>query len=150
MARDGSGLGKFIAGAAIGVGLGVLFAPKSGEETRKELKEKFEELVQKVKEIDMNDVRDSFLKKIDEIKAQLADLDREKVLEIAKDKAEAIKIKLDELVTAAKEKATPVIQKSVSDLRDKTIEVLKNTTKKLEAAKKEDKVAKIENSKKEK
>ena len=104
MARDGSGLGKFIAGAAIGVGLGVLFAPKSGEETRKELKEKFEELVQKVKEIDMNDVRDSFLKKIDEIKAQLADLDREKVLEIAKDKAEAIKIKLDELVTAAKEK----------------------------------------------
>ena len=32
-----SGLGKFLAGAAIGVGLGILFAPKSGAETRKEL-----------------------------------------------------------------------------------------------------------------
>jgi gas vesicle protein len=150
MAREGRGFGKFIAGAAIGVGLGVLFAPKSGEETRKELKAKFDELVQKVKELDMNEVRDSFLKKIDNIKAELADLDKEKVLEIAKEKAEAIKMKLDELVTEAKEKATPVIQKSVSGLRDKTIEVLKNTTKKLEVAKKEEKQAKIENVKKEK
>ena len=38
MSRRG-GLGKFLAGAAIGVGLGILFAPKSGAETRKELKE---------------------------------------------------------------------------------------------------------------
>ena len=150
MAREGRGFGKFIAGAAIGVGLGVLFAPKSGEETRKELKEKFEELVQKVKELDMNEVRDAFLKKIDNIKAELADLDKEKVLEIAKEKAEAIKTKLDELAKDAKEKATPVIQKSVNGLRDKTIEVLKNTTKKLEASKKEEKQAKIENVKKEK
>lgn len=150
MAREGRGFGKFIAGAAIGVGLGVLFAPKSGEETRKELKEKFEELIQKVKELDMNEVRDAFLKKIDDIKAELADLDKEKVLEIAKEKAEAIKEKIDELATDAKEKATPVIQKSVSGLRDKTIEVLKNTTKKLEAAKKEEKQAKLENVKKEK
>ena len=150
MAREGSGIGKFIAGAAIGVGLGVLFAPKSGEETRKELKEKFDDLVQKVKELDMNEVRDSFLKKINEIKAELADLDREKVVQFAKEKAEAIREKLDELVADAKEKATPVVQKSVNDLRNKAIEVLKNTTKKLENSKKEEKVAKIENVKKEK
>ena len=31
-----SGFGKFLAGAAIGAGLGVLFAPKSGKETRKD------------------------------------------------------------------------------------------------------------------
>lgn len=42
-----SGLGKFIAGAAIGAGLGILFAPKKGSETRKELKEKMDELVNK-------------------------------------------------------------------------------------------------------
>ena len=35
-----SGLGKFIAGAAIGAGLGLLFAPDSGEKTRKVLKRK--------------------------------------------------------------------------------------------------------------
>lgn len=150
MAREGSGFGKFIAGAAIGVGLGILFAPKSGEETRKELKEKFDELVQKVKELDMNEVRDSILNKINDIKAELAELDREKVVEIAKEKAEEIRIKLDELVSLAKEKTTPIVEKSVNDLRNKTIEVLKNTTKKLEDAKKEEKVAKIENTKKEK
>ena len=40
----GRGTGKFVAGvavgAAVGAGLGVLFAPKSGKETREELKQK--------------------------------------------------------------------------------------------------------------
>ena len=44
------GIGTFVAGAALGVGLGLLFAPKSGAETRKELKEKMDELLQKIKE----------------------------------------------------------------------------------------------------
>ena len=34
------GIGKFIAGAAVGAGLGILFAPKKGEDTRKVLKKK--------------------------------------------------------------------------------------------------------------
>jgi len=32
------GLGKFLAGAAIGAGLGVLLAPEKGEKTRKKSK----------------------------------------------------------------------------------------------------------------
>ena len=51
---------------------------------------------------------------------------------------------MDELVEEAKEKATPVIQKTVDELRLKTIEVLKDTVKKLEepkASKKEPKKA---------
>ena len=44
MSRErGSGIGKFVLGAAIGAGLGILFAPKKGSETRAELKAKFEE-----------------------------------------------------------------------------------------------------------
>ena len=31
-----SGVGKFILGALVGAGLGVLFAPKAGSETRKD------------------------------------------------------------------------------------------------------------------
>ena len=34
------GFGKFVCGAAIGAGLGLLFAPKSGKETREDLKKK--------------------------------------------------------------------------------------------------------------
>ena len=47
-----SGLGKFIAGVAIGTGIGVLFAPKKGSETRAELKEKMQELYKKAKELE--------------------------------------------------------------------------------------------------
>lgn len=130
--RKSGGFGKFLAGAAIGVGLGVLFAPKSGKETRKELKEKFDEIVKKIKEIDMDDVRESFLNKVEEIKAELADLDKEKVASIAKEKATAIKNKIDELIQEAKEKATPVVEKALEDLKSKTIEVLKNTVDTLE------------------
>ena len=42
------GLGKFVAGAAVGAGLGILFAPKKGTEIRKELKEKIDDLLDKL------------------------------------------------------------------------------------------------------
>lgn len=133
--KNGSGFGKFLAGAAIGVGLGVLFAPKAGSETRKELKQKFDELVKKVKEIDIAEVKENFLNKIEDIKQELADLDKEKVISIARDRAEVIGKKVDELVIEAKEKATPVVQKTVEDLKAKTVVVLKETIKKLEEPK---------------
>ena len=87
MSKKKSGLGKFLAGAAIGAGLGVLFAPKKGSETRKELKQKFDELLAKAKEIDIDEVKETIENKIEEIKAELEDLDKEKVLKIAKKKA---------------------------------------------------------------
>ena len=123
MSKKG-GLGKFLAGAAIGVGLGILFAPKTGSETRKELKEKMDELVKKVKELDVQEVKDGFLKKIDELKEELADLDKEKVISIAREKAEVIKNKVDEIYGEAKEKATPVVQKAVEDLKAKWADLI--------------------------
>ena len=64
------GFGKFLAGVAIGAGLGVLFAPNSGEKTRAELKKKFDELLQRAREVDMNEVRDNIEQKIAEIKKE--------------------------------------------------------------------------------
>ena len=77
MSRKG-GLGKLIAGIGIGAGLGLLLAPKSGEETRKALKKKINEFVDEAKKVDMNEVKDEFLNKVDQIKLELEDLDKEK------------------------------------------------------------------------
>ena len=130
------GWGKFLAGAAIGAGLGILFAPKKGSETRRELKEKLDELANKVKGIDMDDVKESIELKIEEIKMELADLDKEKVLKIAKEKGNALKKKSEELVNLAIEKGTPVLQKAAEEVREKTIAVVKEV---LNKKKKKDK-----------
>ncbi len=127
-----SGLGKLLAGIAVGAGLGILFAPKSGEETRKALKAKLDEFVKQVKEIDIDEVKEEFDKKVAEIREELADLDREKVLDIAKEKGNQLKKKAEELVELAKEKGTPVLRKTAEDVLDNVIKVSKNAKKKLE------------------
>lgn len=129
--KDKSGFGKFLAGAAIGVGLGVLFAPKSGKETRKELKDKLDALVEQAKNIDVAEVRKEITRKVEEIKMELVDLDKEKVAEIAKEKLEELKVKAQDLVEVAKEKGTPALKKAANDVLDTIIKISKNTKKKL-------------------
>ena len=75
MSKKKSGFGKFILGGAIGGALGLLFAPKKGSETRRELRVKLDELWCKAKEVDVDDVKAMFQKKVDEIKDLLEDLD---------------------------------------------------------------------------
>ena len=127
-----SGLGKFLAGAAIGAGLGILFAPKKGSETRAELKAKIEDLVKQIKKIDLEEVKEEFEVKLENLKAELADLDKEKVLEIAKKKAVELKEKAQELVQLAVEKGTPILRDMAEEVRLKTIDVTKDVLKKLE------------------
>ena len=129
--KKGKGLGKFLLGAGIGATLGILFAPKPGKETRKDLKKKLDELVEKVKKIDKKELVAELQNKIEEIKEELANLDKEKVLEIAKDKALEIKIKAEELYEIAKEKATPVIEAAADEVRKKALAVVKDIEKKL-------------------
>ena len=107
MSKKG-GLGKFIAGAALGAGLGLLFAPDSGENTRKVLKRKLEDLVNKAKEVDLDEVKDELLYKVETLQAELATLDKEKVQKIALEKAEVIKTNAEDLSKYAFEKGTPV------------------------------------------
>ncbi len=133
------GIGKFIAGAAVGAGLGILFAPRKGSETRAALKAKMNELVAQIKNIDMEDVKEEFNKKVEEIKAGLADLDKEKVLEIAKEKALQLKDKAQELVDLAIDKGTPVLRDAAEEVRLKAIDVTKEVLKKLEKEEEEKK-----------
>jgi len=126
------GIGKLLAGVAIGAGLGVLFAPKKGSETRKELKEKIDELVKKAKDLDKDEIKEKIQNKINEIEVEIKDLDKEKVLKIAKEKAEIIKKKTSDLVKYAKDKGTPILESAAESVREKAIEVTKEVLNKLE------------------
>ena len=95
------GFGKFIAGALVGGALGVLFAPKKGSETRKALSNKLKEFVEKVKEIDVEEVKDAFFEKVENIEKELKDLDKEKALKIAKKKAKDLKKLSEDLLEYA-------------------------------------------------
>ena len=92
----------------------------------------FDEVLEQVKSIKAEDVKESIVKKVNELQKELKDLDKEKALKIAKQKATKIQKKADELYKLAVEKGTPVIEKSVSELKQATADVLKKIVAKLE------------------
>lgn len=128
------GLGKFVLGAGIGAGIALLFSTKKGEELRKDLKEKLDNLLVKAKDIDVKEVTEEFNKKVTKLKNELSDLDKEKALDIAKEKAEDLKVKVQELYDFAKEKGTPAITNIAKDVKKSTLSVIREVLNKLENA----------------
>ena len=122
----------FLWGEALGIGAGMLLAPKKGSETRRELKAKLDEMLAKLKDVDYDEVRENIEVKIYQIKNELRDLDKEKAIDIAKKKVAELQKMSSELVDYAVEKGTPVLQKSADAIREKVIKVSKEVIEKLE------------------
>jgi gas vesicle protein len=59
---------KFLTGVAIGVGLGVLFAPKRGEEMRSELGERVSEMSDRARQT-VEDVKDRVSRGVERFKS---------------------------------------------------------------------------------
>ena len=52
-------IGKILAGIGVGIGIGMLIAPDKGSETRKKLKKKLNDMYESVKNIDIDEVKES-------------------------------------------------------------------------------------------
>lgn len=131
-----SGMGKFLLGAGIGAGLALLFAPQEGSKTRKELKDKLAVLYEKAKEIDVEDVKADVLQRVEELRMQVKDLDKEKALDIAKSQAKKIEKKANELYDIAKEKSAPVVEKAAKEVKETALKAAKEVVNKLETEEK--------------
>ena len=131
-----NGFAKFLGGLAIGAGIGVLLAPDKGENTRKLLLKKTDELVKKIKSIDVEEVKDELLYKVETLQAELANLDKEKAKEIVLKKAQSIKAKAEDLYKYAIEKGTPVVEKAADDVRRQALKVVKDVEQNLDEGKK--------------
>lgn len=131
MSKKRRGIGSLIFGATIGVAAGVLLAPKSGKETRQDLKNKIDELVEKIKKIDPAEVREDLSERVEDLREELTNLDKEKVLEIAREKAEDIKAKAAEIVEVAKEKGSEEVANAAEEVRKKALAFTKSIEKKL-------------------
>ena len=127
-----NGFGKFLLGAGVGATLGMLLTKKTGKENRDQLKKKVDELIVKVKAVDVDEVKENIETKLNKIMEEISELDKEKALKIAKKKAEQIKVKSEELVEYVIEKGTPVLEKSACLVKEKAIAVTKEVLKKLE------------------
>ena len=135
------GVGGLVTGLLVGAGLGMLFAPKKGSELRKDLTDKCNDLWNKAKDIDADDVKAEIDKKLKKLQKELKDLDKEKVLSIAKKKGEEIKTQAEDLYKLAVEKGTPVLENAADNVRTKTIDVLNDIVTKLEKTEKTKKKA---------
>ena len=132
MSKKSNGFGKFLAGAAIGAGLGVLFAPKKGSETREELKNNIDSLINKAKDLDKEEVRAELESKLYEIKDAIDNLDKETVMAVAKKQVRKIQDMTAELVAYTKEVGTPVLEEAANKVKDACLDTANKVVENLE------------------
>ncbi len=111
---------SFFTGALVGVGLGILLAPKEGNEIQDDLKKTFSLLVDTIKNVDVEETKANFLKKVKEIRDELSTIDTVTAREAALEKVALIEDKCTELIVAAQEQELPVVQKAATKILENT------------------------------
>jgi len=98
----GSGLGWFVVGAVLGAGLALLFAPASGEETRRRLRREAGKLKDRAEDViddlsyEYDRVREDVEEKVDEVKEKVTGAARSLVDE-ARSRKTSVSAARDEL-----------------------------------------------------
>ena len=132
MSKKNNGWKKFLAGAAVGAGLGILFAPKKGSETRQELKCSFDAFMIKVKDLDKEEVKAELESRLYDLKDALEQLDQETVLKAAKKQAKKLQDMASEFASYAVEKGTPVLEEAANKVKEVCIDTANKVVEKLE------------------
>lgn len=120
------GFTKFALGAAVGTCLGLLLAPEKGDKTRKKVKESSMKLLEEVKKLDYNELKDNLMQKAENIEKEIKSLDREKVISISKEKGDELIKKANTLYKEAVKAGKPVIERYAKELKEQTRELVNN------------------------
>ena len=115
-------IGALVGGTIIGATAGVLLAPKSGKETRKDIVKKAKKITNKVKTLEIEDIKTYITEKVAEIEKYLKNLEKEKD---AKRKITKIQKEVKKLGDNIKDNAEETYQNMVNGLKEKVDEVSK-------------------------
>ena len=88
----------FVLGALLGAAAVALLTPKSGKEMQNELLQKVDDLQTKIKDFEVEDVKEAFVTKLDEIKELVNNFDWELSKADLEVKVNDVKAKLNEMV----------------------------------------------------
>ena len=88
----------FVLGAFLGAAAVALLTPKSGKEMQNELLQKVDDLQTKIKDLEVEDVKEAFVAKLDEIKEVVNNFDWESSKADLEVKVNDVKAKLNEMV----------------------------------------------------
>ena len=127
------GLKDVLLGVGVGVCIGALLTPRTGEENRKLLKEKAQGAIKKVKNIDYEALKEKLYDDFYNLKDQLEGMDKEKAIALAKEKGAEIESKADKIIASAIENGKPKVEKALVELKKKVAVVLKDLSEKLDA-----------------
>ena len=127
------GLKDVLLGVGVGVCIGALLTPRTGEENRKLLKEKAQGAIKKAKSVDYEALKEKLYDDFYNLKDELANMDKEKAIELAKEKGAEIEAKADKIIASAIENGKPKVEKALVELKKKVAVVLKDLSEKLDA-----------------